>query len=63
MYNGHGKFVVQFSWSDFLKKKMKVLGPSLRVNQMWTKKTDHAPKTECIDFLNACPKEGHFEKN
>ena len=62
MYNGEGKFMVKLSWADFLKNKMKALGPSLRVNQMWTKKNDHAPKIERIDFFNTCPKEGHFEK-
>ena len=62
MYNEHGKFMVQLLWSEFLKKKMRALGPSQRVNQMWTKKNDHAPKSERIDFFNTCPKEGHFEK-
>ena len=60
MYNRHGKFIVQLSWSDFLKKKMKALGPSVRVNQMWTKKNDYAPKSERIDFFKYMPKRGPF---
>ena len=40
-----------FSWSDFmvwiLKNPFtKPLGPSLGVNQMWTKRNDHAPKSK-----------------
>jgi len=27
------------------------LGPSLGVNRMWTKKNDHAPKSECVEFF------------
>ena len=30
---------------------LKALGPSLGVNRMWTKKNDHAPKSECADFF------------
>ena len=29
----------------------KALGPSLGINRMWTKKNDHAPKNECVDFF------------
>ena len=44
-------------WSDFLKKSItKPLGPSLGVNRMWTKRNDHATKSECVDFFNICPK-------
>ena len=45
------------SWSNFhglisLKKKStKLLGPSLGVTRMWTKKNDHAPKNECVGFF------------
>ena len=46
------------SWSNihgpiFFKKNQytKPLGPSLGVNQMWTKENDHAPKNECADFF------------
>ena len=28
----------------------KALGPSLGVKQMWTKRNDHAPKSECVDW-------------
>ena len=30
---------------------LKALDPSLGVNRMWTKKNDHAPKSECADFF------------
>ena len=41
----------------------KPLGPSLGVNRMFTKKNDHAPKSECADFFfNICPKRA-FKKN
>ena len=41
------------SWSDFPTEKLvlRALGPSLGVNRMWTKKNDHAPKSERADFL------------
>ena len=29
---------------------------SLGVNRMWTKRNDCAPKSECVDFYNICPK-------
>ena len=52
-----------FSWSNFndpnsVKSQFtKSLGPSLGVNCMWTKRNDHAPKSECVDFfLNICSK-------
>ena len=37
----------------FPKKNLftKPLGPSLGVNQMWTRRSDHAPKDECVDFF------------
>jgi hypothetical protein len=38
------------------------LGPSLGVNQMWTKKNDHAPKSEGVDLLNTCPKRAVLKK-
>ena len=43
---------------QFLKKikVTKPLGPSLGVNQMWTKRNGHAPKSECAIFLIICPK-------
>ena len=34
-----------------IKIVLKALGPSLGVNRMWTKKNDHAPKSECVDFF------------
>jgi hypothetical protein len=40
-----------FPWSNFLKIQFpKPLAPSLGVNQMWTKRNDHAPKNKCDDF-------------
>ena len=40
------------SRSDFLKNQFtKLLGSSLGVNRMWTKRNHHAPKSECVDFL------------
>ena len=41
---------------------LKALGPLLCVNQMWTKKNDHAPKSKCVDFFLNMPKKGSFEK-
>ena len=37
------------------------LGPSLGINWMWTKRNDHAPRTECVDFFWYMPKKGIFE--
>ena len=52
--------MVQLSWYDFLKKQFtKPLGPSLGVNQMWTKRNNHAPNVNVLIFLfylNICPK-------
>jgi hypothetical protein len=50
-------FMVQLPWSDFLKYQFtKPLGPSLGVNQIWAKRNDHAPKSECVDSFKICPK-------
>ena len=48
------------SMVQFLKKNKvtKPLGPSLGVNQMWTKRNGHAPKSECAIFFNYMPKKG-----
>ena len=44
-------FMFQLPWSDFLKLQFtKRVGPSLGVNQMWTKRNDHAPKNECVVY-------------
>ena len=52
-----------FQWSNFLKKSiLKALSPSLGVNRMWTKKNDHAPKSECADFILIYAQKGHFWK-
>jgi hypothetical protein len=49
------------SWSnfrfEFFKKQFaKPLGPSIGINPMCTKRNDHAPKSECANFLNICLK-------
>ena len=51
--------------SDYLRNQFKkLLGPSLGVNRMWTKKNDHPPKSECADFFSTCPKRALWkEKN
>ena len=51
--------MVQLPWSDFLDNRFtKPLGPSLGVNQMWTKKDDHAPKSECANIFKYISKNG-----
>ena len=55
--------MVNLLCSDFLKNQFtKPLSPSLGVNQMWTKKNDHAPKSEGVDFFNTCPKRAVLKK-
>ena len=57
------------SWSNFyglipLKKNQftEPLGPSLLgVNWMWTTRDDHAPKSECVDLFNVCPKRAYLK--
>ena len=61
----HGSdFMVQLPWSDLLKTNQftKPLGPSLDVNRMWTKRNDHAPKSECanLNFYFNIYQKGHF---
>jgi hypothetical protein len=54
--------MIQLFWTHFLKKKnqfTKPLGPSLGVNRIWTKRNDHASKSECAYVFNICPK-GQF---
>ena len=41
---------------------LRALGPSLGVNQMWTKKIDHVPKIEGADFFNTCPQKAILKK-
>ena len=53
--------MVQLLWFDFLKKKNKPMGPSLRVNQMWTKRNDHAPKM-CWVSLHMSKKDNFEEE-
>ena len=50
--------MVRFIDNQFTKPS----GPSLGVNRMWTKKNDHAPKNECADFFNTCPKRAPLKK-
>ena len=48
MYRVHGPT----SMVRLLKKiVLKALDPSLGVDQMWIKKNDHAPKSECAEFF------------
>jgi hypothetical protein len=42
---------------------LRALGPSLGVNRMWTKKSDHAPKSEGVDFLIHAQKGQFWKKN
>ena len=46
----------------YKKLLFRALGPSLGVNRMWTKKSDHAPKSEGAYFSNTCPKRAILEK-
>ena len=41
---------------------LEVLGPSLGVNRMWTKKNDHASKNECVDFFQYMSKKDIFKE-
>ena len=41
----------------------KVFGPSLGVIRMWTKRNDHAPKSECADVFNVSLKRAILKKN
>ena len=55
-------------WFEFMARLhqnlvLRALGPSLGVNRMWIKKSDHAPKYEGVNFFNTCPKRAIFEKN
>jgi hypothetical protein len=44
--------MVQLSWSNFFKDQFtKSLSLSLGVNQMCTKRIDHAPRNGCADFF------------
>ena len=38
-----------------------VWAPQLGVSRIWTKRNDHAPKSECADFLKYMPKNDSFE--
>ena len=53
----------QLLWSGFLKYQFtKSLGPSVIVNRMWTERNEHAPKRECYDLFNICPKEKFWKE-
>ena len=46
--------MVQLPWTDLWKTHLtKPLGPFMGVNQMWTERYGHAPKSQCVVFLNA----------
>ena len=49
------------SMVQFLKNQFtEPLGPSLGVNQMWTKRNDRAP---CVDLYYICPRRALLKKN
>ena len=56
-------------WSNFhgpISQKnnlQSLLGPSLGVNWVWTKRNDHAPKNECAHYFNICLKMTVMKKN
>ena len=57
------EFIVQLPWSDFLKKLvLRAMGPSLGVNQMWTKRKDLGAKSKGVDLFNICTKKCRFQK-
>ena len=58
-------FSVQLLWSNILTNQcIKSSGLSLGVNQMWTKRNDHAPENRMCWFFNfnIHPKGGNFEE-
>ena len=58
-------FSVQLLWSNILTNQcIKSSGLSLGVNQMWTKRNDHAPENWMCWFFNfnIRPKGGNFEE-
>ena len=66
----HGKWPIPMVQLDgptpmiqFLKmiNLQSLLGLSL-VNQIWTTRNDHAPKSDCVDFFDLCPKKD-YKKN
>jgi len=62
MNSNHGRWF--FSVVRFLRNQFtKPLGPSLGVNWMWTKRSNHASKNECAKFCNICPKRAILKKN
>jgi hypothetical protein len=55
--------MVQLWWSGFFKIQFtKPLGSSLGVNQMCTKKNDHALQSESAEYFKYIPQKGSFEK-
>ena len=66
MKSDHGRWpcpMVQLRWFGFLRNQfMRPLGPSLGVNPMWTKRNDHAPKSECADLFFIYAQKINFEE-
>jgi hypothetical protein len=57
------KFMVRLPWSDLIKNLvLRAMGPSLGVNQMWTKRKDHGAKSGGGDFFNICTKMAVFKR-
>jgi hypothetical protein len=50
--------MVRFKINQFTKP----WGPSLGLNQVWTKRNDHAPKSECAHYFSICPKREVLKK-
>jgi hypothetical protein len=51
-------------WFLYKNQFTKLLGPSLGVNRMWTKRNDHAPKVKnLIDFFKYMSRNDIFGEN
>jgi hypothetical protein len=52
------------SMVQFLENRFTMpLDPSLGVNQMWTKRNDHAPNVNMLTLLNICPQRAVVKNN
>ena len=60
MVRVHGRTFVTWLLEKLV---LRVLGPSLGVNRMWTKKNDHAPKSEGVGFLIHAQKGKFWKKS
>jgi hypothetical protein len=63
MKSDHGRWPLPMVQSILKNNQFtKYLGPSLGVNQVWTKINDHVPENECANFFYHIPKKGSFGK-